>query len=199
MNIEIWTTLWTLLGVLFFLLLGELIYRIFVAKNLPIRNFILSLNPLLWPVEGFRPVGVRRNRDVKHSPSSPYDELGEATFNRPYSPARVRVSSLARQFAEGVAEDNERRIAANTASFVAAAKTIGIEAMQLLDQRSKKAGAYLLTAACYLDESNTPGEVKPYILVRREDILRWAQEWQDEHDPRDGTDVVTPFDHYLYY
>lgn len=127
---------------------------------------------------------------------NPYDELGEAIFNQPYSPARERTVGKSPVLA---APYGDPRKAANTATFVVTAKMIGIEAMQLLDQRSKKAGAYLLAAACYLDESNTPGEVKPYILVRREDLLRWAQEWQDEHDPRDGTDVVTPFDHYLYY
>ena len=36
------------------------------------------------------------------------------------------------------------------------------------------------------------------ILVERTDLLQWAKDWQEENAPKDGTDIVTPFDKYLY-
>lgn len=35
------------------------------------------------------------------------------------------------------------------------------------------------------------------ILVPRAELLAWAKAWQDEYDPNDGADCVTPFDAYL--
>ena len=35
------------------------------------------------------------------------------------------------------------------------------------------------------------------ILVPRYELLAWAEEWQYENDPGDGTDCITPFDTYL--
>ena len=37
-----------------------------------------------------------------------------------------------------------------------------------------------------------------FVAVSRKDLLEWASEWASENDPQDGTDVITPFDRYLY-
>jgi hypothetical protein len=36
------------------------------------------------------------------------------------------------------------------------------------------------------------------VSVSRDDIITWRAEWLESNDPRDDTDVVTPFDKYLY-
>ncbi|SFY07866.1 hypothetical protein [Azotobacter vinelandii] len=36
------------------------------------------------------------------------------------------------------------------------------------------------------------------VTVSLQDLKEWRQAWLDENDPPDGTDCVTPFDHYLY-
>lgn len=36
------------------------------------------------------------------------------------------------------------------------------------------------------------------VRVLRQDLLDWARDWKEQNDPGDGTDVVTPFDKYLY-
>lgn len=35
------------------------------------------------------------------------------------------------------------------------------------------------------------------VLVPRAELLAWAKAWQNDYDPNDGTDCVTPFDAYL--
>ena len=30
------------------------------------------------------------------------------------------------------------------------------------------------------------------------DLIKWREEWLESNDPHDGTDVVTPFDKYMY-
>lgn len=36
------------------------------------------------------------------------------------------------------------------------------------------------------------------VKVAIKDLKAWREEWLAENDPNDGTDCVTPFDHYLY-
>ena len=36
-----------------------------------------------------------------------------------------------------------------------------------------------------------------YVMVKRSDLLRWAEDFVRDNDPGDDTDVVTPFDDYL--
>lgn len=37
-----------------------------------------------------------------------------------------------------------------------------------------------------------------HVLVPRRTLCRWAHDWAAENDPGDGTDIITPFDEYLY-
>lgn len=46
-------------------------------------------------------------------------------------------------------------------------------------------------------DSGTPRDTAR-LPVLVSDIVRWRRDWLEENDPRDGTDCVTPFDHYLY-
>lgn len=36
-----------------------------------------------------------------------------------------------------------------------------------------------------------------WVLVKRDDLLRWAEDFARDNDPGDDTDIVTPFDDYL--
>lgn len=88
----------------------------------------------------------------------------------------------------------------NGHAFLTAATPIALEAMALLDQRSKRCAAYLLTAVAYLEKDARPPGESSHILVDRKDLRAWRDDWlaQNAVYEEDGVDIVTPFDLYLY-
>lgn len=83
--------------------------------------------------------------------------------------------------------------------FVDAARPVALEAMALLDQRSKRCAAYLLTAVDYLSRRPDSSEHSSHVLVSRQDLQKWQRDWVRVVGDGDDTDTVTPFDHYLYF
>lgn len=56
---------------------------------------------------------------------------------------------------------------------------------------------YALLDALRQKENNND-KMSATVSVLVEDIDKWRIEWLEANDPQDGTDCVTPFDHYLY-
>lgn len=121
--------------------------------------------------------------------------------NRRFGKMRELASPYGRRKEDGptAAQVEEKRV--NAKAFIEKGEAIAVEAMGLLDQRSKRCAAYLLTALTYMkeEEANSAPSAKPLILVRREDMERWREDYLNLVGANESdVDIVTPFDHYFY-